>query len=170
MAWGSRPSPQTQKPNEVEKIKKISYKNYRAKFFAGWTMVNVAFGSALVYMARNKQYSIMFGVAAFIMATIFMKIIFACLYWLKAKNDRRRANNTIRTRSSDVFSDINQNAYGGNIIYLLCLENAFETYGNAIDSGIILRSYFDSEANGGFKTSVVLISVIKLIFRKARTY
>ena len=170
MTWGSRPTTQTQKSNEVEKHKKSKYKNFRAKFLIAWIMSNVAVGSALVYMARNEQYLIMFGIAAFLMFVMVMKIIFASLYWLKAKNDRRRAYKTLRKRFSKVFSNINQNANGGNIIYWLCLENAFETYENASDSGMILRSHFDSEANGVFRTSVVYISVIKLIFRKAMTY
>ena len=170
MTWGSRPTTQTQKSNEVEKHKKSKYKNYRAKFLIVWIMANVAVGSALVYMARNEQYSIMFGISAFLMAIMIMKIVFASLYWLKAKNDRRRAYKTLRKRSSKVFSNINQNDSRGNIIYWLCLENVFETFGNASDSGMIIRSHFDNEANGVFRTSVVCISVIKFIFRKARTY
>ena len=156
VTWGSRPTTQTQKSNEVEKQKKSKYKNYRAKFLIVWIMSNVAVGSALVYMARNEQYLIMFGIAAFLMFVMVMKILFASLYWLKAKNDRRRAYKMLRKRSSKVFSNVNQNAYGGNIIYWLCLENAFETYEIASDSGIILRSHFDNEANGDFIASVVL--------------
>ena len=169
MTWGSRPTTQTQKSNEVEKHKKSKYKNYRAKFLIAWIMSNVAVGSALVYMARNEQYLIMFGIAAFLMFVMVMKILFASLYWLKAKNDRRRAYKTLRKRSSKVFSNINQNAYGGNIIYWLCLENVFETYEIASDSGIILRSHYDNETNGDFIASVVLFTVFKLIFRKPRT-
>ena len=115
VTWGSRPSAQIQKSNEVEKQKKSKYRNYRAKFLIVWIMVNVAVGYTLVYMSRNEQYKIMFWIAAFLMSILLLKIAFACLYWLKAKNDRRRAYNTQRKRFSDVFSKAALDASGGNI-------------------------------------------------------
>ena len=60
VTWGSRPSAQIPKSNEVEKQKKSKYRNYRAKFLVVWIMVNVTVGYTLVYMSRNEQYKIMF--------------------------------------------------------------------------------------------------------------
>ena len=63
MSWGSRPSAQIQKSNEVENQMKIKYKNYRAKFLVVWMMVNIVVGYSQVYMSRNEQYTNMFVIA-----------------------------------------------------------------------------------------------------------
>ena len=116
VTWGSRPSAQIQKSNEVENQMKIKYKNYRAKFLVVWMMVNIVVGYSQVYMSRNEQYTNMFVIAIILMTILLMKITFACLYWFKAKNDRKKAKRMLSEKFSDVFANDERNDSEGNII------------------------------------------------------
>ena len=46
----------------------------------------------------------------------------------------------------------------------------FATFKNMSESGNIIKNPFDQEENEAYRSSVVLISTIKQIFRSARTH
>ena len=50
------------------------------------------------------------------MTILLMKITFACLYWFKAKNDRKKAKRMLSEKFSDVFANDERNDSEGNII------------------------------------------------------
>ena len=117
VTWGSRPSAQNSKLNQVEKTKETKYKNYRSNFLIIWLVVNAVVGYVIVYISRNEQNFIMFGIWAFLMVVLLMKLAFAILYWFKSKNDRRKAYNMLRQRSSNVFGHTDQIVSEGKISY-----------------------------------------------------
>ena len=159
VTWGSRLLIQCSKMNEFEKWKETKYKNYRSKFLIIWVITNISVGFTIASRNQNEQYLIMLGIGSILLAVLLIKIALASLYWLKSKNDRRRANKKLKLKSSNIFTEDNLRASDSNILYWYVLGNVFEALGDARESTVIRNSY-DNEANAIYRTSVVFISTI----------
>ena len=92
MTWGSRPSVINPAFVKTEEKKQIIYKNYRSNVLVVWLITNVIVGFLIVYISRSGQYIIMLIFGVFLMIVLSLKLVFAILHWIKAKNDRRQAN------------------------------------------------------------------------------
>ena len=170
VAWGSRPSVRNSKMNDLEKIKETKYKNYRSRFLIIWAIANISVGFTIASRNQIEQSPIILEIGSIFLAILLIKLVLASLYWLKSKNDRRRAYKKLKLKSSNIFTEDNIRALDGNILYWYDLENLFEAFENPRESAVIIRNSYDNEANKVCRSSVVFISIIKFIFRQTKTH
>ena len=169
VTWVSRPSTQNPKYDWIKCLMEIKYKNYRSNFLVAWVMLNAFVGYLIAYMSRNGQYYFILWIGWFLMIVLLIKLIFACCYWLKSKNDRRRANIALRRKSRYVFiisnswAEFDLEAREGNMIFNNILENEFETYRKLHESVVAVIDRSFKEANINYRTSVVLVSAYNLL-------
>ena len=156
--------------NDLEKIKETKYKNYRSRFLIIWAIANISVGFTIASRNQIEQSPIILEIGSIFLAILLIKLVLASLYWLKSKNDRRRAYKKLKLKSSNIFTEDNIRALDGNILYWYDLENLFEAFENPRESAVIIRNSYDNEANKVCRSSVVFISIIKFIFRQTKTH
>ena len=119
VTWGSRPSVQNPAFKAIEDKKQITYKNYRSNFLVIWLIVNVIVGFIIVYMSRNGQYVIMLIIGIFLMIVLCLKLVFSILHWMVSKNNKRNADNLKRTKSSNVFNNVDRLIISGKWLLMI---------------------------------------------------
>lgn len=121
VSWGSRPTEHNALLQAVERRKTSMYKNFRANFLIFWLIINVAVGAAIVYLAREGDVDIIFYLGAFLLLVMLFKIIFATMFYCKAKIDDWRVHRLVKKRKSGVFDDVVEYHERNK-------ENVFEVY------------------------------------------
>lgn len=106
VTWGSRPSIQNDAFAKVERNKMMMYKNYRSKFLIFWVAVNIIVSYGFIYLYRENYADIIFYIGAFLVFTMFFRIVLSTLFKCKARCDRFKTNWTKIRRKSSVFKHV----------------------------------------------------------------
>lgn len=106
VSWGSRPTTQSAIFQAVEKKKLLVYKDYRSKFLIFWVVVNIIVAAGFLYLWREDQVDVIFYIGAFLVFTMFFRIILSILHKCKSRCDKIRTNFTVMRRKSTVFKDV----------------------------------------------------------------
>lgn len=69
-------------------------------------MINIIVASGFLYLWREGQVDVIFYVGAFLIFTMFFRIILSIIHKCKSKCDKIRTNFTVMRRKSNVFKDV----------------------------------------------------------------
>lgn len=111
VSWGSRATVVHEERlqfEEVNKKKRILYKNFRSNFLVFWLITNIAAGYAILHLTSNEIIDIIMYLGVFLIFITIFKLTFSTLHLCKAKWDRWLVSRTIRKRKSDVFKNIKE--------------------------------------------------------------
>jgi len=109
VTWGSRPSVLSNEAmKQTEKKKEMEYKNYRSQFLVFWAICNCAFAYGALSVFEGGNVRIVLYIGAFLVAVMLFKIVVSLCHMVKARYDRYKVDQKIKTKTSTVFENVEQ--------------------------------------------------------------